>query len=294
MDIDDEIVSEFDVLTGDSEDLFLLQYPLRPRYRPYGDQGSLKSGSISGDTLNLSYKLNTNNINFDRTNNEFKQEFQTLLGRPTAPINKHCLGFLKDGAFHLLPLNKIFQLRPDTSHLDSVLDQRQVEDVVELTALNQEKESKKMRVFKKKEVKETTQETPVTSLTCFDMFSNESKNLMKNLSAESSGTCKFLKKEEYFSLILPPQGKSLAFIEKIRALPVVIAIEELLKESSLISTEEALEFFPNEKNIENVLFQKAVIVQNRWVRKSEVLKDPLSRDLILFLFTRKSSLKRSE
>lgn len=40
---DDEVVAEFDVyLAGQlKDDLHLLQYPLRPSYRAYGDQGQL-------------------------------------------------------------------------------------------------------------------------------------------------------------------------------------------------------------------------------------------------------------
>jgi len=40
---DDPVVAEFDIcLSGALRDqLMLLQYPLRPRYRKYGDQGEL-------------------------------------------------------------------------------------------------------------------------------------------------------------------------------------------------------------------------------------------------------------
>ena len=40
----DELVCEYDICINhntNGEQLNLLQYPLRPRYRPYGDQGSL-------------------------------------------------------------------------------------------------------------------------------------------------------------------------------------------------------------------------------------------------------------
>lgn len=294
MEVDDEVVMEMDVVTGTSDDLFLLQYPLRPRYRPYGDQGSLKSASISGENLSLTYKLNTNNINYDRSNNEFKQESQTLLGNAIVPINKYCLGFIKDNVFSILPLSKLFQMRPSTSHLDSVLDQRQIEDVEELALLKQEKESKKMRVFKKKEAKESAQEAPSLPLTCYDMFSSESKSALKGLSIDSVSSPQFLSSKTYFDQILPSPVKNSAFTEKIRSLPVVLAIEELLKQVNLLTTEEASEFFPNEKNIENVLFQKAVIVQNRWVRRSEVMRESLDRDLCLLILLKRNKVTRKE
>ena len=283
-----------DVVTGTSEDLFLLQYPLRPRYRPYGDQGSLKSASISGEHLSLTYKLNTNNINYDRANNEFKQEAQSLLGSAIVPINKYCLGFVKDNVFSILPLSKLFQMRPSTSHLDSVLDQRQIEDVEELALLKQEKESKKMRVFKRKEAKESAQDAPALSLTCFDMFSAESKSALKALSVDPGPGPQFLSASSYFDQILPSPVKNAAFVDRIRALPVVLAVEELLKQVNLLTTEEAAEVFPHEKNIENVLFQKAAVVQGRWVRRSEVLREPLERDLCLLILNRRHKVTRKE
>lgn len=40
---DDEVIAEFDVVLAGQmrDDIHLLQYPLRPSYRPYGDQGEL-------------------------------------------------------------------------------------------------------------------------------------------------------------------------------------------------------------------------------------------------------------
>ena len=41
-DLEDEIVAEYDLITADNmeckEELFLLQYILRPQHKPYGDQ----------------------------------------------------------------------------------------------------------------------------------------------------------------------------------------------------------------------------------------------------------------
>ena len=46
---EDEVVAEFDIcLAGSLRDqLQLLQYPLRPNYRHYGDQGTLKEVQVT-------------------------------------------------------------------------------------------------------------------------------------------------------------------------------------------------------------------------------------------------------
>lgn len=295
MDIDDEVVMELDVVTETSDQFYLLQYPLRPRYRPYGDQGSLKSGSLTGETLNLVYSLNSNTLNFDRTNSEFKQENQVLIGKPIIPISKYYVGVMKDGQFSITSLNKIFQIRPDTKHLDAVLDKRQIEDIEELALLKHEKESKKLRVFKKKEVKETEAEHQTISLTCHDMYSKESKSSMNTLFLpNSTKTPEFTPKDSYLKQILPQPIPNQAFGDRIRSLPVILGIEELLKEVNIISSEEASDFFPNEKNLENFLIQKATIIDGRWIRRSEILKEPLTRDLCLYILRQKGEIVRSE
>ena len=46
---DDEVVAEFDICMAGSlrDHLHLLQYPLRPSYRQYGDQGTLKQVKVA-------------------------------------------------------------------------------------------------------------------------------------------------------------------------------------------------------------------------------------------------------
>lgn len=295
MEIDDEVVMELDVVTESSDNFYLLQYPLRPRYRPYGDQGALKSGSLTGDSLNLVYTLNTNSLNFDRSNSEFKQDNQVLIGKAIIPISKYSIGVIKDGQFNITTLNKIFQVRPDTKHLDAVLDKRQIDDIEELALLKQEKESKKLRVFKKKEVKESEVEHQTINLNCHDMYSKESKDSLTQLSLSNvKKTPDFIARDSYLKQILPQQIPNLSFSDRIRSLPVILGIEELLKEVNIISTEEASEFFPSEKNIESCLIQKATIIDGRWVRRSELLKEPLSRDLCLYTILKKGEVVRSE
>ena len=251
MDIDDEVIIEYDVVLNTPQPVSLLQYPLRPRYRSYGDQGSLLSASISEDYLHLHYSLDTNSKNFDRSNSEFKRDTQILSGKYIKPLTKHCVGYVKDGILALTPLEKLLQIRPDTSYLDSVLDKKQMEDKEENENLIQEKDSKKLRVYKKKEAKEVPKEMQERKLACHDMKSAESIAAFQYLFPENISHNNKISSEEYLKSILPIPLKTTGFRDNLKTLPISLAIEELLKKAFVVNTDDVLEIFPNEKNIEN-------------------------------------------
>lgn len=294
MDLDDELVAEYDVVINDQQPLYWLQYPLRPRYRPYGDQGTLLSATLSEQSIDMEFSLNTNSTNFDTSNCEYKRDCQKLTGKPIVSLKKYFVGYPSNGALTLTPLEKIMQIRPDTGYLDTVIDKRQIEDKDEIAQLNQEKESKKLRVFKKKEVKEAPKEAKNTKLMCCNMGSIESLAAFKTLTLLQSENLKQIPQCEYVKSILPTPMKVTGFRDNLRLLAFPLAVEELLIKASVVSTEEVLEIFPNEKNAESVLIQKAVVIENRWVRKSEVLRESLERDVCIYMLWKNGQVERSQ
>ena len=224
MDIDDEVVLEVDVVTNTTDPAYLLQYPLRPRYRPYGDQGTLISGTISTESLNLSYSLNSASTNFDRSNTEYKQDTQVLFGKEIKPLTKYCVGYISEGVLSLTPFDKLFQMRPDTSYLDLILDKRQTDDKAEIEQINSENNSKKLRIYKKKEVKPVSNEKIETPLLCYDMKSAESLSLLKTLISSNSSPTTQISTNEYLSSILPTPLKSTGFRNNLSTLPISLAI----------------------------------------------------------------------
>lgn len=293
MDIDDEVVLELDVALNEPQSIYLLQYPLRPRYRPYGDQGTLLSATISEETLNLHYSIDTNSTNYDRANTEFKRDTQILSGKRIAPLTKYCTGYITNNTLTLTPLDKILQIRPDTNFIDNVLEKKNLEDKEELAQINQDKDMKKLRVYKKKEAKIVNKEVLETKLNCFDMKSAESLNAFQSLHPAMLNQAIIKTSDEYLSSILPIPSKKTGFKDYLRSLPVSLAIEEILKEAFVINTEEVLEILPNEKNIENWIGQKAIIIDQRWVAKSELLNTGTDRDICLYFLWRDGFIVRS-
>lgn len=118
--------------------MFLLQYPLRPIYRPYGDQGRLVKIKYRKyqKLLQMHYVLNTESDNFDP-----QQRAELLENQLTGPSEKsgaiggtvshilnsmgcvstnssYGLGLLQENRLYVTPLTSVLQFRPDFSHVD--------------------------------------------------------------------------------------------------------------------------------------------------------------------------------
>ena len=76
-DDDDPVVAEFDVcLNGSLKDqLQLLQYPLRPRYRQYGDQGQLDNVELG---INSKYQTVASQVDSTQTQRRIVKEPASL------------------------------------------------------------------------------------------------------------------------------------------------------------------------------------------------------------------------
>lgn len=139
-DDDDPVVREIPVylnrVEGDN-DFYLLQYPLRPVYRPYGDHGQLYKIQRRPESkrLQLIYALNTDSNEYSA---EAKSVIQSLLslkadGKISAQEEaeleslqfhklqstsndavgcEYGLGFIKNGCLFITPASKLLQFRP--------------------------------------------------------------------------------------------------------------------------------------------------------------------------------------
>lgn len=125
--------SEADV---SSANVYLLQYPLRPVYRPYGDHGRLVSikHRKHQQTLRLEYALNTDSPYFDRSqipesslNDDGVPEntnvngvtHQVLASVPcVTPDSSYGVGLLRGNRLYIMPVTSVLQFRPDFSYVD--------------------------------------------------------------------------------------------------------------------------------------------------------------------------------
>lgn len=276
MDLEDECISEFDVkLNSTSDTRFLfLQYPLRPRYRPYGDQGSLTSARFkpSQKSLELLYSLDTQSLNYDRNSSSFQVTSQTLSGKSIPPKAQYYIGLLKDETLSLTPIDTTIQLRPSMSYVDADINSRiKIKDAEEEVA-TKAKKAQKLKVNKKrKEEKQVKMSEDWISLRCVQARDEESSSVLNKLTVESSDSIvPDISSEEYMKQLLPETDHSVGKLEKIRSLPLSLKIEEVLQTYKEIEFEQLVELIQDERTelILNILEQKARLVNGVYVCKS--------------------------
>eukprot|EP01071_Lankesteria_metandrocarpae_P005156 Lankesteria_metandrocarpae@DN3886_c0_g1_i1.p1 len=141
IDDDDEVVEEMDVYLNRLEEgtsVYVLQYPLRPSYRPYGDQGQLSGVEFRRNqgTMRLSYDLNSRGSNFDSDKNmdgaivdgRVDAEGGAIINHSLAsgivydPNCTYAVGIRHEGNLYLTPVSKLLQFRPQFTHIDRAVE----------------------------------------------------------------------------------------------------------------------------------------------------------------------------
>jgi hypothetical protein len=121
---EDELIEEIDVYyNGElSEEIFVLQYPLRPSDKPYGEHAELSSVHMNKDSstnnIKLTYSIE-NKKNFDTQYYENKNFTQSLIGQSIDPNTNYCLGVFKNNILYLNPVSNFVQFRNDFSHMEA-------------------------------------------------------------------------------------------------------------------------------------------------------------------------------
>jgi hypothetical protein len=101
--------------------MYLLQYPLRPTYRPYGDQGRLVKTEcrLEEKSLRLTYELSKQkNYNADTAESCGSQQVLTS-SRVRTSGYVMCCGVLHEDRMMVTPFQSICPLRPEFEHIDA-------------------------------------------------------------------------------------------------------------------------------------------------------------------------------
>jgi hypothetical protein len=118
----DELIDEIDILyNGElSEELFVMQYPLRPSDMPYQSHAELSNLSLNTDNFNLklTYTLDSKIKNFDQqfSNTDY---VQNLIGQKIDANTNYCIGVYKNNILYLNPVSNFMQFRNDFSHMET-------------------------------------------------------------------------------------------------------------------------------------------------------------------------------
>jgi hypothetical protein len=121
----DEILQEIDIYFSNSlsDDLILLQYPLKPAWRPY-DVGFCQEVRIKPhlEVIEVDYSIPTDEImtgtRKEMVEGEEELEFHTVRSSRIPLQTNYAVGVHKDNAIHLTAIPKIYQMRPDFNHIN--------------------------------------------------------------------------------------------------------------------------------------------------------------------------------
>ncbi|CAJ1338831.1 unnamed protein product [Effrenium voratum] len=97
--------------------MYVLQYPLRPSYRPYGDQGQLERVELKAKSrrLRFLYRLHQNDHYAEEDVMHEKYEQRHTLNSVVVanPNCSYAVGVIRQGRMTLTPIRSVNQLRPD-------------------------------------------------------------------------------------------------------------------------------------------------------------------------------------
>ncbi|XP_030529436.1 DNA-directed RNA polymerase III subunit RPC5 isoform X2 [Rhodamnia argentea] len=161
--VDDEVVREIDVYfnpsVGASAQLYVMQYPLRPSWRPYEidercEEVRVKSG---GSEIEVDLSINVDSKNYDREcNSRLMMTKQTLSSSWRPPLaTGYAVGVLMDNKLYLNPVHAVVQLRPSMEHLTSGASKNYVKGENEVSVRAEESSEVKSAGSSKKQAKKT-------------------------------------------------------------------------------------------------------------------------------------------
>ncbi|XP_061342353.1 uncharacterized protein LOC133288573 [Gastrolobium bilobum] len=319
---EDTVVREIDVFFTPSIDsdtqLYVLQYPLRPRWRPYEldeqcEEVRLKPGSSEVE-IDLSVDFESKNFDKEFANeiNYTKQTLSTSWKPPRA--NGCAVGLLMGDKLHLHPIHAVVQLRPSPRHFNSGGSKRKnvistganatvkVEGSIEEKSVATSKKLNKQSIEQKSDVNECW-----VPLKYHDCKSDISSRYLQQMVAQESSPMNFtMSAYDYVTTLCPgvssnilPNGPSKRYL---LSLPVEERLKKMLKEGSPLHRFSAIKHFaPEYSEVEllDFLQQHAILVQGLWAPKSALLypqggMENLARDYVLLLFSKNLKVQPSD
>ncbi|GMI76906.1 hypothetical protein like AT5G49530 [Hibiscus trionum] len=322
---EDMVVREIDVFfspsIGADAQLYVLQYPLRPCWRPYEldercEEVRVKPGS---GEVEIDMSVDVDSTNYDsESDKKMKMTKQTLSPSwlPSRPTG-YAVGVLMGDKLHLNPIHAVVQLRPSLEHLNSGISKRKSMAVgnAEVTVKVEEQNDGKAAAPSTKQNKKLQSSTEQKAedeecwvpLKYHSSKSDFSAQYLHRMMAEQSCPIEFtMSPYDYVDSLCPlpssnnkSQGPSRRFLLSI---PLEERLKTLLTKGPSLHRFSALRSYAEDVPIEEffeVLQKHAQLVQGLWVPKSSLLfpQEPaksLARDYVLVLFSKNPLISSSE
>lgn len=130
MEQDDPVVCEIPVHLADSlrEHVYMVQYPLRPSYRPMPNAPRAARLKPTNQMLQLDFAVDQQSEHFDRDAEDYlKQKHIRLQSSSVPALTNYAVAVFRHGQLHLTPMTAILQMRPSLAHIDDAVDEEEDE-----------------------------------------------------------------------------------------------------------------------------------------------------------------------
>lgn len=325
---EDEVIREIDVYLTPSIDpntkLYVLQYPLRPKWRPYDldekcEEVRVKPGSSEVE-IDLAVDVDSKNYDSDAAPG-VKMTKQTLSTswKPTPFSTGYAVGVLAGNKLHLNPIHAVVQLRPSMQHLtpsepgktniQTSIAEKHVKTGVkeEKTLVPSNKQTKPLETMQDKNTEEDW-----VRLNYYPRESDiSSRYLQKMVEVEGSSIQFSMSPYDYMKALCPGVSSESDEVKGppkryMSSLPLEERVKSWLREGPPIHRFNALKYLAPElpeeeaaKEILRIVQKHALLIQGLWIPKSPLVfgknsgVELLARDYILFLFSQAPFIKKS-
>uniref|UniRef100_A0A1J3HVI7 DNA-directed RNA polymerase III subunit RPC5 n=1 Tax=Noccaea caerulescens TaxID=107243 RepID=A0A1J3HVI7_NOCCA len=305
---EDVVVREIDVYFNPSIDantkLYVLQYPLRPSWRPYEMDERCEEVRVNPSTsqVEIDMSMDVNSRNYD---SEFgsklrmtKQTLTTTWKQP--PTLDYAVGVLSGDKLHLNPVHAIAQLRPSMDYLST---KKKQEEAIEESAGTSKKQNKGAQASADQK---PVNEEKWVSLKYHGLQSEFCSKYLTGMMANENSSIDFnMTPDVYINSLCRGESSRNSESKEISkrvltSLPLEERVQKLLCQGRSLFRYSVLKYYAPEYSDEDflkVLQEYALFVQGLWTPKTSLLKldKPLelSRDYVLMLFNKNPIIKYS-
>lgn len=298
---DDVVVQEIDVyLTAsplaDGASLYIMQYPLRPSWRPYELSERCEEVWVKPkqSQVEVVLSLDVDGQNYDQEVAALRLQKQTLSSSRTPSISNFAVGIRTGNQLHLNPVDAVVQLRPSKACLNIGGDKRK-QTAPSQDANTKPSEGKVVPGDSNEKLDDTELWVPLAYHSFESSFTDNYQKKM--VSGKNNDTQFAVKQSDYANILCPGTssnkkgavGPSRRFL---LSMPLEERLKKWLSEGPQVNRfASLLHLAPNDsiEDVLKVLQQYADLVQGLWVSKSCLLYDDRlarARDYILYQFSK--------
>ncbi|XP_004232385.1 uncharacterized protein [Solanum lycopersicum] len=313
----DEVVREVDVwLTPSANEFYVLQYPLRSEWRPYGLDERCQDVRLrpSSAEMEVDLAIDFDSKNFDRDSVHaatIKKQIVSTKWVPSSTCADFAVGIFIGDKFHLNPVHAIVQLRPSLQH-------RKESELKNLTTSNDEKSCENEDVKEKKPVGLSKKQNKLPGnykdigehwlhLKYHGTRSDISARHLQKMAMEGGSPVPFsMIPSDYLNAICPARPTDIDRLRNLRTRlsqkPFEERVRTWLLEGPPIHRFDTLKHLAPDNPVDEileVLKSCAQLVQGLWVAKSSLVYDTnngvevLARNFVLYEFTKSTLIKKS-